>query len=43
MTAPHYEERATWRTQPSAVAVWVGLGFAAWALVFVAGRVMGWW
>jgi len=36
---PHYEERALW---PSAVAVWLGLGFAAWALVFVAGRVMGW-
>ena len=35
---PHYEER--W---PSAVAVWLGLGFAAWALVFGVGRVMGWW
>lgn len=42
MTTPHYEERATWRTQPSAFGLLAALCFLAWSLVFAAGRVAGW-
>ena len=41
---PHHEERAIWRGdggRPSAIGVWVALGFLSWTLVAVGLHITG--